>query len=100
MTNRKLLLENIADQLIDMPEYGQIQIFVRSHLGMIGKVDIVKMTTTKYEDNDPNVSVVADIFSMIKGISDASISGSLGFSVNFKHGVAETMQVQDFQRLT
>ncbi len=99
MTDRAALLNQIAVQLDTMPEFGQLQIFVRSHIGKVGKADIVKMTTTKYTDNDPNVSVTTDIFRMIKAIDDAHITGNLGFSITFKDGLAETMAVQDFRKI-
>jgi len=99
MTQRDVILQDIGRQLDSMPQFGQLQVFVKSHVGMLGKVDMVKMTTTKYTDNDPNVSAAADIYRMIKVMSDARVNGSLGFSVTFKHGLAETMQVQDFRKI-
>lgn len=99
MTSRTALLDDIALQLDTMPEFGQLQIFVHSHIGQIGKADIVKMTTTKYTDNEPNVSCTTDVFRMIKALSDAGVSGNLGFSITFKDGLAETMAVQDFRKI-
>lgn len=99
MTQREALLQDIGIQLDSMPDFGQLQIFVKSHLGGIGNADMVKMTTTKYTDNDPNVTLATDIYRMIKTMADAQVNGSLGFSVTFKRGNAETMQVQDFRRI-
>ena len=99
MTPKETILQDISMQLDTMPDFGQLQIYIKAHLGQIGKADMVKMTTTKYTDNDPNVSVTTDIYRMIKAMADAGVTGSLGFSINFKHGQAETLQVQDFKRL-
>lgn len=98
MTQRETILSDIARQLDNMPDFGQLQIFIKSHVGMIGKADMVKMTTTKYTDNDPNVSVATDIYRMIKTMADAHVTGTLGFSINFKNGQTETMSVQDFRK--
>lgn len=99
MTQRDLIIQDIERQLDSMPMFGQLQIYIKSHVGEIGKADMVKMTTTKYEDNDANVSATADIFRMIKAMSTAGVSGSLGFSITFKKGQAETMAVQDFRKI-
>ena len=99
MTQRDTILRDIAQQLDNMPEYGQLQVFVKAHIGGVGKVDMVKMTDTKYEDNDPNVTAATDIYRMIKSMADAHVTGTLGFSLAFHNGSADTLSVQDFRRL-
>ena len=98
MTGKQDMLNQIADQLDNLPDFGSIQIFIKSHYGA-GKADIVKMTTTKYTDNEPNVSLTADIIRMIKLIDATGSSGTLGFSVNFEAGSAKTLQLQDFHKM-
>ena len=90
-------MDDISKQLDNLPDYGQLQIFVKAHHRGVSKVDTVKMTTTRYEDQDPNISVTADIIRMIKLIQATESTGTLGFSVSFKTGQAVMLQVQDFK---
>ena len=98
MTQRDLVLADISRQLDSLPEFGQLQITVKAHVGQIGRVDIAKLTTTKYNDSDANVSATTDIYQLIKRMADAKVNGNLGFSLTFKHGLAETLAVQDFRK--
>lgn len=99
MTETEELLKQIALQLNAMPEFGQMQIHVKRHLGTFSNTDIVKMTSYRYTDNDPNVTCTSDIFKLIKQIADARVTGTLGLSVSFKNGRADLMQVQDFKKI-
>lgn len=98
MTDIDFLMQSIRKQLEDLPDFGQLQIHVKRHLGEFGNTDLVKVTSIKFGD-DPNVNATTAIFQMIKAIADAGETGTLSFSINFKHGEAELMQVQDFSKL-
>lgn len=100
MTQKDLLLADIGKQLDNLPAYGSLQVFVKTHVGGIGKVDMVRMSHTRYaEEKDPNVTLATDVYHLIKTMSDKRLTGSLGFSVTFKNGIAELMQVQDFKKI-
>lgn len=99
MSNEEELLTQIRQQLASVPDFGQLQIHIKKHVGSFSNTDYVKMTSYRYTDNNPNVSCTADIFSLIKQISDAGLNGSVGLSITFKKGKADLMQVQDFKKL-
>src|SRR4030081_1006936 len=99
MSDTDELLQQIALQLKTLPDFGQIQIHIKRHLGTFSNTDIVKMTSLRYTDNEPNVTLTTDIYRLIKNVADANLTGTLGFSVSFKKGRADLMQVQDFKKL-
>lgn len=98
-TSKDELMQQISGQLDTVSDFGQMQIYIKKHVGAYSSTDYVKMTNFRYNDNEPNVNMTADIFRLIKQITDARLNGSLSFSVQFKHGRAELMQVQDFKKL-
>ena len=93
------LLLTIRQQLETLPDFGQLQFHLKKHLGNFSNTDLVKVTSIKFTDNDPNVTATTAIFQMIKAIQDSEETGTLTFSLNFKHGKAEQMQVQDFRKI-
>lgn len=99
MNESEDILELIALQLNQMPDYGQLQIHLKRHAGKYSNTDLVKMTPHRYTDNEPNVTCTTDILGLIKQIADAGVDGSLGFSITFKKGRADLMQVSDFKKL-
>ena len=99
MSEQKDILQMIETQLSQMPDFGQLQIHLKRHAGKFSNTDLVKMTPYRYTDTDPNVSCTSDILTLIKQIADAKLNGSLSFSITFKSGDADLMQVQDFKRL-
>lgn len=99
MSDTQELMKQIEAQLATVPDFGQLQIHIKKHVGNFSNTDYVKMTSYKYSDNDPNVTCTSDIFKLIKGIADAGVTGSLGFSITFKKGNADLMQVSDFKKL-
>lgn len=99
MSETDELIEQIRVQLNSIPDFGQMQIHVKRHLGKFSNTDIVKMTSYRYTDNDPNVTLTTNIYGLIKQIADAGLTGTVGFSVTFKRGRADLMQVQDFKKL-
>lgn len=97
--NDSELLRLIATQLATVPDFGQVQFHIKKHIGSFSNTDVVKLTSYRYTKDEPNVSVTTDMLRLVKQITDAQLTGSLGFSVQFKHGKAEQMQVQDFKKL-
>lgn len=102
MSERTELLKQIEEQLTQLPDFGQLQIHIKRHLGNFSNTDMVKMTSHRYAATDKesaNTDCAADIFSLMKNIQNADLDGSLSFSITFKKGKAETMGVQDFKKL-
>ena len=99
MINKQVLVRQFEEELDNIADFGKLQFFVSKHVGLLSKADYVQLKTTKYTHNEPNISLVADILRMIKNIDANGATGTLGFSINFKNGEAETLQLQDFQRL-
>jgi len=99
MSESSDILSMIESQLAQMPDFGQLQIHLKRHAGKFSNTDLVKMTPYRYSSSDPNVSCTSDILTLIKQIADAKLDGSLSFSVTFKEGNADLMQVQDFRKL-
>jgi hypothetical protein len=90
---------SIRKQLESLPDFGQLQIHVKRHLGTFNNTDVVKISSTKFNGSDTNVTATAMIFQLIKSIADAHETGTLSFNVSFKAGQAELMQVQDFRKI-
>lgn len=99
MSSKQAIMASIEQQLDTMPQFGQLQIYIKSHMGEANRVDIVKLNTVKYTEQEPNVTCAADIYSLIKAIAAAKLDGTLGFSITFKHGQADIMQTQDFKKM-
>lgn len=98
MNDIDFLMQSIRKQLEELPDFGQLQVHIKRHLGEFGNTDLVKVTSIKFND-DPNVAATTAIFQMVKAIADAGETGTLTFSVNFKKGEAEKMSIQDFKKL-
>lgn len=101
MNSDRDLLTQIASQIASLPDYGQLQIHIKKHADLgkaFSNADYVKVTTFRYTDNEPNVSCTTDMLRLIKQITDANLTGSLGFNITFRKGRADLMQVQDFQK--
>lgn len=102
MSSEDELVLQIKQQLASLPDFGQLQIFVKKHVGSYSNTDFVKMSNRKYAASTPeeaNADCATDIYSLIKGIQQAELTGSLGFSIQFKKGRADLMAVQDFKKL-
>jgi len=99
MNEAQDLLKQIESQLATVPDFGQLQIHIKKHTGKFLNTDYVKMTSYKYSDIEPNVTCTADIVRLIKSVAEAKLDGSLNFSVDFKHGSANVMRVQNFNKL-
>ena len=98
-TEKTQILKNIGDQLDKLPDYGQLHFHVKKHSGRLSKTDMVKMTSHKFDGVEPTIEATTKIFRLIKTVQDASLTGTLTFSLSFKGGLAEQLLVQDFQRL-
>lgn len=98
MNDSDSLLKQIESQLQEVPDFGQLQIHVKKHVGKYF-TDYVKMTSFKYNSDEPNIICTADIVKLIKQIADAGLDGSLSFGIDFKRGEADVMRVQDFKKL-
>lgn len=102
MSDSQELLKQIESQLATVPDFGQLQIHIKKHVGTFSNTDYVKMTTYRYKALDKessNADCAGDIVNLMKAIQAADMSGSLGFSITFKKGKAEVMAVQDFKKL-
>lgn len=102
MNDTQALLKQIETQLLKVPDFGQLQIHVKKHVGTFSNTDYVQMATYRYKASDKetaNADCAGDIVSLMKTIQAADMSGSLGFSITFKKGKAEVMAVQDFKKL-
>ncbi len=93
------IISSIRKQLEAVPDYGQIQLHLKRHRGEFHNTDVVKITSTKFDQHDPNVMATTMMFQLVKSIADAAETGTLSFSLNFKNGQAEQMTVQDFRKL-
>lgn len=99
MSEQEEILQQIQVQLTTLSDYGQLQIHVKKHGGEYSNTDYVKMTTVRYTDDDPNVTCTSDVFKLIKNIANTALTGTLSFTIQFKKGRADIMQVQDFRKL-
>jgi len=100
------LLTTIRQQFDKIPAYGQLQIIIKSHTvtlangsqSRIKKLEFVMIDTNKYVGQDTNVKCAADVMRLMKAITEAKLTGTVGFSITFKDGNAQTMQTQDFKK--
>ncbi len=93
------ILQMISAELDNLDDFGQLQMHLKKHTGYYSNADIVKMTSVKFTDNEPNVTAGARIIRLIKGINDTNLTGSLSFTLKFDKGQAEQMLVQDFKKI-
>jgi hypothetical protein len=93
------VMTTIRSQLSALPDFAQVQLHVKKHVGSFGKTDVVKTTTFMFSDNEPNVTAATQVFQLMKNLAEAQIDGSLSFTVQFKKGRAQQMQVQDFVKI-
>lgn len=99
LTDTEQLMLNIRKQLDELPDYGQLQFHIKRHAGKFSNTDAVKMTSVRFNGKEPNVDATARTFQLIKAVSEAKLTGTLTFSLNFKDGLAEQMMVQDFRKI-
>jgi len=99
MNEKASLLQQISDQLDGLEDFQQLQIHIKRHAGKFSNTDYLKIAPLRYTTNEPNVTCTSDILRLIRGVTDAELTGNLTFSVTFKHGKADMMTVQDFKKL-
>lgn len=93
------VLKMVEQQLSEMPDFSQMQLHIKKHTGSFGHADVMKQTSRRYSDDEPNVSCTSDVLTLIKQIADAKLTGSLSFNITFKRGRADFLAVQDFKKL-
>lgn len=102
MSEHSDLLAQIDQQLTALPDYAQLQIHVKKHADFgkqFSNADVVKITQHKYTQHEPNVHCAQDVMSLMKQLTEARLTGAITFSITFKKGNAELMQVQDFRKM-
>lgn len=102
MSSEDEILTQIRSQLASVPDFGQLQIHIKKHVGSFSNTDYVKMSSYRYARPGKelaNADCANDIIALMKAIQNADMTGSLGFSIQFKKGKADLMQVQDFKKL-
>lgn len=102
MSDQSDLLTQIDAQLSSLPDYAQLQIHVKKHADFgkaFSNADVVKITQFKYNQYEPNVACAQDVMHLMKGVTEAALTGAVTFSITFKKGKADQMQVQDFKKI-
>lgn len=102
MSSEDEIIQAIRQQLAAVPDFGQAQFYIKKHIGSFNSMDVVKMSNFRYAQpmkEKANADCANDVIGLMKGVQNADVTGTLGFSIQFKKGKAELMQVQDFKKL-
>lgn len=116
MNDTKDIIKMIEAQLNALPDFGQLQLSLKKHVGTWSNADMVKVTNVKYKDavTDPaspaydpeyrNINATTDIVKLFKGSCEYArqLKSPITLSFNLvidKNGKAELLQVQDFKKL-
>lgn len=94
------VLLNLKHELELMPDYSQLQVHFKKHLGMYNDPEATKMFSIKVTSEEPNVVALTKIANLIKATCENKVPGTLGFSVVVdSNGNVKQILVQDFKKL-
>lgn len=86
-----------VDNLIDLSDdFANININVKKHLGIVGKLDSTQMTLLRLPSNP---AYVTKIQSISRHKEQSKFSGSQSLVIIYENGIIKQLQVQDYRKI-
>lgn len=79
-------------------EYGTVNLTVKKHRGEVSAAETSRITNYRFLGEEKNTEAATAIITLIKKQTEAKCNGALSFTLIFKNGDSEQLQVQDFHK--